>query len=259
MKRMLFAGALSLFAATLVAATPAAWAADLPSAPPPQAPARYVPAVAPVYNWSGIYIGINGGYAFGSTDWSSPGAGIVGTGTFNTNGGLVGGTAGFNFQSGQIVYGIEGDWDWADISGSSSNTTSTIDPAGICGTAGALACRFQTSSNWLSTIRGRVGYAFDRVMIYATGGGAAGDVKATFSNPNTGFTGSTNSTEWGWTAGGGIEAALTENITAKVEYLFVDLQNGNCSPTICGGGTAVPVSFDASIVRAGLNFKFNPW
>jgi outer membrane immunogenic protein len=259
MKRMLFAGALSLFAATLVAATPAAWAADLPSAPPPQAPARYVPAVAPVYNWSGIYIGINGGYAFGSTDWSSPGAGIVGTGTFNTNGGLVGGTAGFNFQSGQIVYGIEGDWDWADISGSSSNTTSTIDPAGICGTAGALACRYQTSSNWLSTIRGRVGYAFDRVMIYATGGGAAGDVKATFSNPNTGFTGSTNSTEWGWTAGGGIEAALTENITAKVEYLFVDLQNGNCSPTICGGGTAVPVSFDASIVRAGLNFKFNPW
>jgi outer membrane immunogenic protein len=254
MKRMLFAGALSLFAAT-----PAAWAADLPSAPPPQAPARYVPAVAPVYNWSGIYIGINGGYAFGSTDWSSPGAGIVGTGTFNTNGGLVGGTAGFNFQSGQIVYGIEGDWDWADISGSSSNTTSTIDPAGICGTAGALACRYQTSSNWLSTIRGRVGYAFDRVMIYATGGGAAGDVKATFSNPNTGFTGSTNSTEWGWTAGGGIEAALTENITAKVEYLFVDLQNGNCSPTICGGGTAVPVSFDASIVRAGLNFKFNPW
>ena len=259
MKRMLFAGALSLFAATLVAATPAAWAADLPSAPPPQAPARYVPAVAPVYNWSGVYIGINGGYAFGSTDWSSPGAGIVGTGTFNTNGGLVGGTAGFNFQSGQIVYGIEGDWDWADISGSSSNTTSTIDPAGICGTAGALACRYQTSSNWLSTIRGRVGYAFDRVMIYATGGGAAGDVKATFSNPNTGFTGSTNSTEWGWTAGGGIEAALTENITAKVEYLFVDLQNGNCSPTICGGGTAVPVSFDASIVRAGLNFKFNPW
>ena len=72
-------------------------------------------------------------------------------------------------------------------------------------------------------------------------------------------TGSTNSTEWGWTAGAGIEAALTENVTVKVEYLFVDLQNGNCSPTICGGGTAVPVSFDASIVRAGLNFKFNPW
>jgi outer membrane immunogenic protein len=249
MKRMLFAGALSLFAAT-----PAAFAADLPAGPPAQAPAAYVPVVTPVYNWSGIYIGINGGYSFGSTDWSSPTAGVVGTGTFNTNGGLVGGTAGFNFQSGQIVYGIEGDWDWAGIKGTSSTATATI---GAC--PGAMPCSFETSSNWLSTVRGRVGYAFDRVLIYATGGGAAGDVKATFTNPNTPVTGSTNSTEWGWTAGAGVEAALTENVTVKVEYLFVDLQNGNCSPTICGGGTAVPVSFDASIVRAGLNFKFNPW
>jgi outer membrane immunogenic protein len=249
MKRMLFAGALSLFAATSTA-----FAADLPAGPPAQAPAAYVPVVTPVYNWSGVYIGINGGYGFGSTDWSSPTAGVVGTGTFNTNGGLVGGTAGFNFQSGQIVYGIEGDWDWAGIKGTSSTATATI---GAC--PGAMPCSFETSSNWLSTVRGRVGYAFDRVLIYATGGGAAGDVKATFTNPNTPVTGSTNSTEWGWTAGAGVEAALTENVTVKVEYLFVDLQNGNCSPTICGGGTAVPVSFDASIVRAGLNFKFNPW
>jgi len=251
MKRMLFASALSLFAAT-----PAAWSADLPAAPPPQAPATYVPAAPPIYNWSGIYIGINGGYAFGSTNWS-PAAPDLGTGTFSTNGGLVGGTAGVNFQSGQIVFGIEGDWDWADISGTSSNTTSTI---GGCGFPGATACTFQTSSNWLSTIRVRVGYAFDRVMIYATGGGAAGDVKATFNDPNPpAFTGTTNSTEWGWAAGGGIEAALTENITAKVEYLFVDLQDGNCSSTICGVVPAVPVSFDASVVRAGLNFKFNPY
>ena len=68
MKRMLLAGALSLFAAT-----PAAFAADLPAGPPAQAPAAYVPVVAPVYNWSGIYIGINGGYGFGSTDWSPSG------------------------------------------------------------------------------------------------------------------------------------------------------------------------------------------
>ena len=110
MKRMLLAGALSLFAAT-----PAAFAADLPAGPPAQAPAAYVPVVAPVYNWSGIYIGINGGYGFGSTDWSP--SGFTGPGTFNTNGGLVGGTAGFNFQSGSVVYGIEGDWDWAGIKG----------------------------------------------------------------------------------------------------------------------------------------------
>lgn len=247
MKRMLLAGALSLFAAT-----PAAFAADLPAGPPAQAPAAYVPVVAPVYNWSGIYIGINGGYGFGSTDWSP--SGFTGPGTFNTNGGLVGGTAGFNFQSGSVVYGIEGDWDWAGIKGTSSNTTSTIN-----GCPGALPCSFETSSNWLSTVRGRVGYAFDRVLIYATGGGAAGDVKATFTNPNTPFTGTTNSTEWGWTAGGGVEAAVTDNVTVKVEYLFVDLQDGNCSSTVCAAVPSVPVSFDASIVRAGLNFKFNPW
>ena len=220
MKRMLFAGALSLFAAT-----PAAFAADLPAGPPAQAPAAYVPVVTPVYNWSGIYIGINGGYGFGSTDWSSPTAGVVGTGTFNTNGGLVGGTARFQFpeRPDRIRYrrrlGLG-----RHFKGNSSNTTSTItvaDPR-------RHACSFQTSSNWLSTVRGRVGYAFDRVLIYATGGGAAGDVKATFTNPNTPFTGSTNSTEWGWTAGAGVEAAVTENITVKVEYLFVDLQDGNC-------------------------------
>jgi outer membrane immunogenic protein len=247
MKRMLFAGAIAL------SAVAPALAADLPSAPPPQAPAAYVPVVAPVYNWSGIYVGINGGYAFGSTNWS-PAAPDIGTGTFNTNGGLVGGTAGVNFQSGQIVFGIEGDWDWADIKGTSSNTTSTLG-----GCPGALPCSFETSSDWLATFRGRVGYAFDRVLIYATGGGAAGNVKATITNPNTAFTGSTDTTEFGWTAGGGIEAALTDNITAKVEYLFVDLSDGNCAATVCGTPANVPVSFDASFVRAGLNFKFNPY
>lgn len=252
MKQIVLAGAIALSAAV------PALAADLPVGPPAQAPAAYVPAVTPVYNWSGIYLGINGGYGFGDSKWS-PAAPFVGTNNFNTDGGLVGGTVGVNFQSSSVVFGIEGDWDWAGISGNSSNTTSTIDPAGICGTAGALACTYQTSSNWLSTVRVRVGYAFDRVMIYATGGGAAGDVKATFTNPNTGFSGTTNSTEWGWTAGGGIEAALTDNITAKVEYLFVDLQNGDCDSTICGVVPAVPVSFDASLVRAGLNFKFNPY
>jgi outer membrane immunogenic protein len=249
MKRVLFAGAIAL------SAVAPALAADLPAAPPPQAPAAYVPVVAPVYNWSGVYVGINGGYAFGTTNWS-PAAPVIGTGNFNTNGGLVGGTAGINFQSGQFVFGIEGDWDWADIKGNLTSTTPTI---GGCG-PGLLACTYKTSSDWMATFRGRVGYAFDRVMIYATGGGAAADVKATFTNPNFGgVSGQTDTTEFGWTAGGGVEAALTDNITAKVEYLFVDLQNGNCGATVCAVGTNVPVSFNANVVRAGLNFKFNPF
>jgi outer membrane immunogenic protein len=229
MKRILIAGAIALFAAG------PALAADLPVAPPPpQAPA-YVPVVAPVYNWGGIYIGINGGYAFGDSDWEAS-TGFADTGHFDINGGLVGGTIGANFQSGQFVFGVEGDGDWANITGSV--------------TCGFVTC--QTSSDWLATLRGRLGYAFDRVLVYGTAGGAAGDVKATIP----GF--STDNTEFGWTAGAGVEVGITENLTAKVEYLFVDLENGSCGAAACGS-PAIPVQFDASLVRGGLNFKFNPF
>jgi outer membrane immunogenic protein len=151
------------------------------------------------------------------------------------------------------VFGIEADADWTDLKGSLSSTT--VCPAGL-GT-----CTFQTSNDWLGTVRGRVGYAFDRVLVYGTAGGAFGDVKGTFSG--TGITAiSTDSTEFGWTAGAGVEVGITPNLTAKVEYLFVDLSNGSlsCSAAACGGtAVTVPVTFDASLVRAGLNFKFNPF
>lgn len=245
MKRMLFAGALALSAAA------PAFAADLPAGPPPpQAPAAYIPAPAPIYNWSGIYIGVNGGYAFGNSNWNATpgfGTGVVGTGNFNIDGALAGGTLGANFQSGQFVFGVEADGDWTDIKGTTSN-----------GDCAAGSC--QTSNDWLATVRGRVGYAFDRVLLYATGGGAAGDVKATVSSPGV-PTISTDSTEFGWTAGAGVEVGLTENITAKAEYLYVDLSNGSlsCSAAVCGAAVTVPVQFDASIIRAGLNFKFSPF
>jgi outer membrane immunogenic protein len=250
MKRMLFAGAVAL-----VATTPAL-AADLipPPGPPPQAPATYVPTTAPIYNWGGIYVGINGGYGFGSTNWNAvPAIPFPGTGNFDINGGLAGGTIGANFQSGQFVFGVEADGDWTDIRGSLTSTT-------ICPVA---TCTYQTSNEWLATLRGRVGYAFDRVLVYGTAGGAAGDVKATFTGTTAGgvvSTASTDNTEFGWTAGAGVEFAITENLTAKVEYLFVDLSNGSFSCAACGpGGTAasIPVTFDASLIRAGLNFKFN--
>jgi outer membrane immunogenic protein len=244
MKRMLFAGAVALAAAT------PAFAADLyrPVAPPPQAPAAYMPPAPPVYNWGGIYIGINGGYGFGDTDWE-PAAPGVATGDFSIDGPLVGGTIGANFQSGQFVFGVEGDWDWADLSGSTTNTTTCF----------GTSCTFQTSDDWLATLRGRVGYAFDRVLLYGTAGGAGGDIKSTLT-PAGGTAISSTSTEYGWTAGAGVEFAITDNITAKAEYLFVDLSNGSfgCSAAACSGTTtAVPVTFDASLIRAGLNYKFN--
>jgi outer membrane immunogenic protein len=245
MKRLLFAGAMALAAAT------PALAADLPQAPPPpppQAPAAYVPTVVPQYNWGGVYFGLNGGYGFGQSEFEST-ATNASSGSFSTDGGLFGVTAGANFQASSLVVGIEGDVDWTDIKGNQTSTT-------FCG--GGTSCTLQTENDWLGTIRARVGYAWDRVLFYGTGGGAFGNIKPLVSMP--GFALSTNNTEFGWTAGAGVEVALAENWTVRLEYLFVDLGKGtwSCSAALCGGtALLVPVSFDASLVRAGLDFKFN--
>jgi outer membrane immunogenic protein len=233
MKRIMLAAAFAL------AVGGQALAADLPqpAPPPPRAPATYVPAAIPYYNWGGIYIGINGGYGFGRSDWTAVGGT---TGTFNTSGFLGGGTVGANFQAAAFVFGVEGDIDWTNLSG---NASAANCPPGCT-----------TSSNYLGTGRVRAGYAFDRILIYATGGGAVGNVKAAVGG---GF-GSNSNTEFGWTAGLGVEAAFAPNWTAKVEYLYVDLANGTCT-TACiaaGFGTA-NVTFTESLIRAGVNYKFS--
>jgi len=251
MKRLLIAGAFALAAAGPVLA------ADLPPTsmppPPPRAPAAYVPIAPPVYNWGGIYIGINGGYGFGSSNWSLPASVCAGgvacsTGSFNISGPLAGATFGANFQSGQFVFGIEGDGDWSNITGSASSTNT------VCQNC-------QTSNNWLATLRARSGVAWDRVLLYATAGGAGGSIKATLPAATAPPGASSSSTEFGWTAGAGLEFGITDNVTAKIEYLYVDLQNGSlsCPATTCTTAITVPVSFTSSLVRAGLNFKFNPF
>ena len=181
-----------------------------------------------VYNWTGFYIGINGGGGFGRSQWDS-------TGSFNTSGGLVGGTVGYNYQFGQGVVGLEGDIDWADING----TTNTF-----C----AFGCK--TSDHWLSTVRGRLGYAADRFMPFVTGGAAFGDIRA--STP--GFAGA-NQTNAGWTVGAGLEFAIAGNWTAKAEYLYVNLGKFNCGIS-CGALVTDNVSFTTNIVRAGVNYRF---
>jgi outer membrane immunogenic protein len=235
MKRMLMAGTVALVAGTQ------AFAADLPppmAPPPPRAPAAYVPIPSPVYNWSGFYIGLNAGYAFGDSTWSANG---VSSGSFATDGPQFGGTVGFNYQFGQIVLGLEGDYDWQNIRGSSNTPPCVFPGIGGCNTA----------SNWIGTFRGRVGYAFDRVMLYGTAGGAVTDIQA-----SSGLLPWASSTELGWTVGAGVEAAITDNLTAKVEYLFADFENGSCAVTSCGTPVAANVSLYENMVRVGLNYKF---
>ena len=107
----------------------------------------------------------------------------------------------------------------------------------------------QTKNSWLGTVRGRVGYAFDRFMPYFTGGLAFGDVQAKVA----GFTGSKD-TNPGWTVGVGLEGAIAGNWTAKVEYLYVDLGDTTCAAIACGAATNVDLTIN--VLRAGLNYRF---
>ncbi len=240
MTRILIAGALA------IATAAPAFAADLPpaAAPPPRAPVAYIPA-APVFSWTGFYVGLNAGGAFGNSSWTTP-AGSVGS--FSTLGALFGGQIGGNYQIGQFVIGAEGDFDWQNLRGASAT--------GICAPAVIGGCA--VASNWLATIRGRAGFAADRVLFYVTGGGAFTNIK-----PSTGALPYGGGSEPGWTAGGGIEYAFTDDWTAKFEYLYASFQSANCNSGSCSVGNAVvpglapaTVSFNENIVRAGVNYKF---
>ncbi len=222
MKKFLAA---SLALSALLAAHCAA-AADLSLAPLYKAP----PALQPqAYDWSGFYFGANGGGGWGHSWWNANATGI------NLPGAQAGGTAGYNFQFGRTVLGVEGDIDWSGLNGSS---TSPGCPAGC-----------SASDSWLSTVRGRVGYAFDRVMPYVTGGLAVGDIRAAAP----GFSGG-DTTNAGWTVGAGLEVALPGNWSAKAEYLRVDLGSFNC--TGCGALPPDNVSLQENVFRAGVNYHF---
>jgi outer membrane immunogenic protein len=252
MKRFILAGALAAFAFGQ------ALASDLPPpapVPPPHAPAAYVPAVTQVYNWGGVYFGFNLGYGFGTSQWSDPAnfSGLGTTGNFNLNGFLIGPTIGANFQVDSFVFGVEGDFDGSWIDGKKSSP--------FCSNVGfGAGAQCETKNFWFSTLRGRLGYAADRVLFYGTAGGALGDISAGVSSAS----GSPfqRSTKVGWTAGAGIEAAFGEHLTARIEYLYMKLQNGSCTtPSVCGvdTGGAPPndtVKFSTNIIRIGVAYKF---
>lgn len=232
MKRSL---CLALTAACVLTGAMSAQAADIPPRPP--APA-YAPAVQS-FDWTGFYLGLNGGYAWGRSSWSDPAAG-TGSGRFNTSGGMLGGQLGYNWQRGPLVLGVETDMDWLNARGSSS-------AGGVCATNGGGSC--QTQQSWLGTTRARLGYAFDRWLPYVTGGVAYGDIRAT--QP----TGTSSSTRTGWTAGGGVEYGITSNWSAKLEYLHVDLGTASFMGAASGTPTlSVPITDD--LARVGLNYRW---
>jgi outer membrane immunogenic protein len=217
----------------IMAVTKLAWCADLP---PPVTPA---PVVAP-YSWSGLYIGLNAGYNSTKLAETANGGGLSGSGSTTVPGGIGGFQIGANYQMGAVVLGFE-----ADFAGTMATKSTTI--VGIASNTAQIP--------WIGTLRGRLGYAFDRVLLYATAGGAATQLISTVNVPPLAASSSTTFTHGAWTAGGGLEAAVTENLSARIEYLYVD--TGNFSVAEIGGPppTTFTGRIQSNLVRAGVNYR----
>ena len=288
-----------LLASTATAVlTGAAVAADLPrrEAPPP----IFTPV--PVFTWSGFYAGFNAGYGFDASNNSGPTVvnlpaasglfrnaantafvpGQIAFSNGSSNDGFVGGgQIGYNYQftpGSGLVVGIEADAQYVDFGRNRNRFAFATLPAGGFVTPGTLVFNpnGQASLDFFGTVRGRIGYAFDRVLFYGTGGfayGAGGGRQ--FGLPNS----SQDDFRTGWTAGGGVEFALANDsflnffrssaVTVKVEGLYVNLENNNRlngAFAVLPNGTVLNTGLigrrqdtEFAVVRAGLNYKFGTY
>jgi outer membrane immunogenic protein len=254
-----------------------AFAADLPAKVYTKAP----PPVVEVYNWTGFYVGGNVGYSWGrSSDYSTltNGAGTVlfaNSSAINLNGVVGGGQIGYNWQVQNWVWGFEADIQGTDEKG----TRSFICPTGVCTvTTGFFAAApppgpavtvspMDQKIEWFGTVRARGGIlATPRVLLYATGGLAYGDVRTseTINNIAAAQAFSRTETRVGWTAGVGVEGAIGGGWTAKLEYLYMDLgrTTGSFFTTFPAlGGGFVTSNFSSritdNILRVGVNYNFS--
>ena len=266
-----------IIATALVAAamSSTAYAADL-GARKPSAP---IIPIVPVFTWTGFYVGVNAGYSFSNstrfTTLNDAGAangvptvrpGLAG---LNSDGFTGGGQIGYNYQFGQsfggggFVVGVEADIAYTDI----SRTTTFV--------VGGRQSRFNASTDFIGTVRGRVGYAFDRFLVYGTGGFAYADVTQNTNlldptNTVSAYAGRRSTIDTGYAVGGGIEYALPTDsflnftrssaVTLKAEYLYYDLGTSTLlSPSTAagpGGTYTHRITNNGNLVRAGLNYKF---
>ena len=235
-KLLLIAG---LFTAASVSV---ASAADL-------APRIFTKAPPAPDNWSGGYVGVSGGFGTGHSTQTDPGPGPLagggggdaGDGSYSVNGGLIGGTIGYNWQAlgSPLVLGLEADFQGTSLKNSATVTT-ILGPT----TGEAKVPAF-------GTVRGRIGYAWDRFMVYGTGGWAYSKTEASVTGPG----GSVSDNKWGsgYTLGGGLEWAFAGPWSLKAEYLYVKAKSVDLT---LGGTTFSTGDYHYNVVRAGLNYRF---
>ena len=252
MKRILIAGALAL------AAGGQALAADLPPpmAPPPRAPATYVPVPVPYYNWTGFYVGGNLGGLWNSGGYCDA-VGNCFSGSGSSFKFLGGAQVGLNWEFGPgVVIGVEGMFDFLPDASNTVNGTGPTLPAGTSVTL---------NNQWLTTVTGKLGYAWDRVLVYGKGGGAwVGTSSPTINVGATSIGTNTSSSNWGWTAGVGLEYAFWGGLSGRVEYDYIGLTNMNVTTNSAIGGIAAGDTFTGSnrsiqLITVGLNYKFGGW
>lgn len=193
------------------------------------------------FDWTGLYAGLNAGYTTGQA--RAVGAVSNATTAPNFTGGLLGATVGINGQFDQFVLGLEGDLAWSGASGSTA-----------CSLAPALTCT--GNLNWLGTVKGRAGVAFDQVLLFATAGLAAGGARIDINPAAPGITNTFSGTMIGWTVGGGVELAVTEAVSVKAEYNYFDLGGLQAPAGTLAGAEATNLSATGHIAKIGVNFHF---
>jgi len=252
-------------AVSSVASTQIASAADMPIKAPV--------APAPVaFNWTGWYIGANGGYGWGSsnisatplpsTSFSFPFRIFIAENhprSLDPNGAIAGGQVGYNWQVSNWVLGLEADFNYFRLTDSFALTPTAV----LLGASGTISTR------WLATGRARVGFAIDRWLVYGTGGLAVGRVNYSETIAVAGgatgvnsFSASITENRVGWTIGGGVEWAFAPNWSAKAEYLYLNL--GGMSVTALNSSPLAPdrvfaytADLKANLVRGGINYRFS--
>jgi outer membrane immunogenic protein len=262
-------------------------AADLP-ARVYKAPPVVVPA--PVYNWTGFYVGVHGGGAWTRDKWGDPSSNCFSVtefggyaeiacandqGSHNAKGALGGVQAGFNLQTGNFVFGIEGQFSFSSLKGDHSRSASAVIDRDGLSTLTGLSTRVRD----LGTIAGRFGVvagASGAVLLFVKGGAAFADDKFTATvtgtcnvndqcniNPDFTATWSGKQFRWGWMAGFGGEAKLTQNVSIKAEYNFLDLGRRDltlvgeiCSPVCVSSGRTFSIDQNIHLVKVGINYSF---
>jgi outer membrane immunogenic protein len=219
--------------------------ADLPYAKAPT-------IAAPVYDWTGVYVGVFGGGGYGNHNVNNAngqaGPNIDYTANYSSTGGVAGGEIGYDWQSGSYIVGVAGDVFWSGIKGNDSNQFFAGNFPGVTGVDA-------DNLRWGGTLRARGGFTIDRWLMFFTGGYAFGDIQHTNTDATTNLVDKFTVHANGLTAGAGFEYAITNNVIGKFEYRYYNF-NGYNRPNPPNGAIAYTTESTYSVVTIGLDFKF---